>query len=97
MITTRLKSIGASFTAGHQQGLSTGIIETVAGRRRGIVAGSCYLHDEEYRGPQARHEWRGILVCWQVENGDYDLMEVSLSYLCRRYEHMGLTEFLERR
>lgn len=97
MMPTRLKTIGTSFTQGHQQGLVTGMYESMAGRRRGIVAGSCYLHDEKYRGPQAAGEWRGILVCWQVEDGDYDLMEVSLDYLCRRYEGVPLVEFLGRR
>ena len=94
MIETRIKSLGSSFTQGHQQGLKVGMVETVAGRRRGIVAGSCYLHNEEYRGPQGQTEWRGILVCWEVVEGDYDLMEVSLGYLCRRYEGVSLAEFL---
>jgi hypothetical protein len=94
MIETRIKSIGASFVAGHQQGLRSGMLETVVGRRRGLIAGSCYLHDEDYRGPQGRGEWRGILVLREVHDGDYSLMEVSLEYLCRRYEGVTLDEFL---
>lgn len=98
MIESRIKSIGCSFTQGHQQGLKTGMVETIAGRRRGIVAGSCYLKTESYRGPQAAGEWRGILVCHQVDgHGDYDLMEVSLSYLCRRYEGQPIEKFLAKR
>lgn len=98
MIETRIKSIGCSFTQGHQQGLKTGMVETIAGRRRGIVAGSCYLKQEGYRAPQAVGEWRGILVCHQVNGrGDYDLMEVSLSYLCRRYEGQSIEKFLAKR
>lgn len=98
MIETRIKSIGCSFTQGHQQGLKVGMVETIAGRRRGIVAGSCYLKNEQYRGPQAAGEWRGILVCHQVDgDGDYDLMEVSLDYLCRRYEGMALSNFMAKR
>lgn len=98
MIETRIKAIGASFTQGHQQGLKVGMVETIAGRRRGIVAGSCYLKSEEYRGPQAQGEWRGILVCHQVNGrGDYDLMEVSLSYLCKKYEGQPIEKFMAKR
>lgn len=91
----RLKNIGHTFTMGHQQGkliaerhLSDGTTQ------RGLVVGSCYLHDEEYKGPQANHHWRGIIVKHEVEQGNYDLMEVSLDYLCRKYEQMPLAKFL---
>lgn len=94
MIETRIKSIGCSFVQGHQQGLKAGMIETVGGRRRGLVAGSAYLHNEAYRGPQATNEWRGILVLHEVEDGDYCLMEVSLAWLCSRYEGVSLTQFM---
>lgn len=83
---TRLKSVGYSFTMGHQQGLKVGMRDLTNGRRqRGLVAGSCYLHDEDYLGPQGNNVWRGILVKHQVAGGNYDLMEVSLDYLARRY------------
>jgi hypothetical protein len=94
MIETRIKGIGTSFVQGHQQGLKVGTLETVAGRRRGVVAGSCYLTSEGYRGPQATNEWRGILVLHQVHDGDFDLMEVSLDYLCRRYEGTDLKTYM---
>ena len=97
MIETRIKTIGCSFVQGHQQGLKVGMVETIAGRRRGIVAGSCYLKNEGYRGPQASGEWRGILVLHEVKDGDYDLMEVSLNYLCHRYEGVSVDKFLSKR
>lgn len=93
---TRLKTIGHSFSMGHQQGLKWGRVDTIAGPHIGLVAGSCYLHDEEYKGPQANDHWRGIVVCHQVENGGYDPMFVSLDYLCRRYENLRLDQFRER-
>lgn len=96
MIETRIKTIGCTFTQGHQQGLRCGILETFAGRKRGMVAGSCYLHNEEYRGPQGTNEWRGIVVCYNVGGGDYDLKEVSLASLCRRYEGIDLNKWLRR-
>ena len=96
MIETRIKTIGQSFVQGHQQGLRSGILETFSGRKRGVVAGSCYLHNEEYRGPQATNEWRGILVLYNVHDGDFDLKEVSLASLCRRYEGIDLNKWLRR-
>ena len=29
-----------------------------------------------------------------VDDGDYDMMELSLKYLCRRYEKMELEDYL---
>lgn len=99
LINTRLKTIGHSFTAGHQQTLDTGMrfIHSADGPRqqRGLVAGACYLHDEDYLGPQGNAQWRGVLVCHEVHDGEYDLMEVSLEYLCRKYEGVPLTEFCD--
>lgn len=89
---TRLKTVGYSFTMGHQQGLATGMRSLTNGQRhRALVVGSSYLHDEDYLGPQGNHCWRGILVCHQVERGNYDLLEVSLDYLCRRFEGKRLS------
>lgn len=83
---TRLKNIGHSFVMGHQQGLKHAIQCLSTGEiRRALIAGSCYLHDEEYLGPQANSYWRGICMLHEVKNGNYDLMEVSLDYLKRRH------------
>lgn len=96
MIETRLKNIGHSFTQGHEQTLSFGLHATAAGRRYGLVAGACYLHDEDYKGPQGNSEWRGIVVKHEVHNGEYDPMFVSLDFLCRRYENKPLEHFMKR-
>ena len=83
---TRLKTIGMSFTMGHQQGLSVAIRDLADGtRQRGLVCGSFYQHDEEYRGPQANSHWHGIIMKHEVSEGNYDMMEVSLNYLRKRY------------
>ena len=85
LIETRLRTIGHSFTMGHQQVLLYGI-RYVAGRsQHGLVAGSAYLHDEDYRGYQGNDHWRGIVVKHEVEDGSYDPMFVSLKYLQKRY------------
>ena len=96
MIETRLKNVGHTFTMGHQQTLMYGV-RFVAGRsQHGLVAGACYLHEEDYKGPQGNAHWRGIIVKHEVRDGSYDPMFVSLDYLCRRYEGVSLHEFLRR-
>lgn len=82
---TRLRAIGGSFVQGHQQGLRYGVRESIRGLSHGLVAGSFYQHSEQYRGPQARGEWRGIVVLNDVRDGDLDVMPVRLDYLARRY------------
>lgn len=94
MIETRLKTIGRSFTQGHQQTLMYGVRPVAKAMHHGLVAGACYLHDEGYMGPQGNEYWRGIVVCHEVQNGQYDPMFVSLDYLCRRYEGRRLARFL---
>ncbi len=95
-IETRLKHIGHSFTQGHEQGKLIGAQTLFDGTvRRGLVVGSCYLYNADYRGPQAASEWRGVIVKYEVTEGNYDIMEVSLDYLCRKYEQMKLATFLK--
>ena len=90
----RIKTVGRSFTMGHQQGLWFGRREIVGGGAHlGLVAGSCYIHDEEYLGPQGNDHWRGIVVCYNVRRGDYDIKPVSLDSLCKRYEGKPLSVF----
>lgn len=90
---TRLKTLGHSFTMGHQQTLDYSLRFVNGRSQHGLVAGACYLHDEDYKGPQGNAHWRGIIVCHNVENGSYDPMFVSLDYLCRRYEGVRLADF----
>ncbi len=92
-IDARIKTIGHSFTQGHQQGLWNGRREVIGGAHLGLVAGSCYLHDEDYLGPQGNRHWRGIIVCYDVRRGDYDPKFVSLNSLCKRYEGKTLAQF----
>jgi len=75
----------ASCTSGHLQGLDFSIYQTGSKRYYGLIAGSCYLHDEEYLTPQGTHYWRGVIYKHEVQNGEYDAMFVSLDYLKRRY------------
>ena len=74
-----------SCTSGHLQGLDFSIYQTGSRRIYGLIAGSCYLHEEPYLTPQGTHYWRGIIHKYEVINGEYDPLFVSLGYLCRRY------------
>lgn len=74
-----------SCTAGHKQGLDCYIYPTSRGMMRGIIAGSFYQHEEEYLSPQGTQYWRGILLKTEVNKGAYNLVEVSLDYLRRKY------------
>jgi len=86
MMETRLKNIGFSFTQGHSQEFAYGERQLPNGKRlHGMVAGSFYMHDEPYRGPQSNKEWRGVVVKNEVEDGQYDIMKISLPYLLRKY------------
>jgi hypothetical protein len=76
-----------SCVVGHQQGLQIGTAHRADGARlTGIIAGSCYEHNEDYMGPQGNKHWRGFLVLHEVHEGQFDLMPVSLEYLNRKYK-----------
>jgi hypothetical protein len=75
-----------SCVAGHQQGLQIHTSHRADGKRlTSIIAGSCYEHNEDYLGPQGNKHWRGILVLHEVDEGEFDMMPVSLNYLKKRY------------
>jgi hypothetical protein len=83
MVETRIKTVGNSFVAGHEHTYMVGAFHTSSGqRRRGLVCGSFYQHDEKYVGFQKNKKtWRGCFMLNEVKNGDYDLLEISLKYL----------------
>lgn len=95
-IDARIKTVGHSFTQGHTQGLWFGRREIIGGAHLGLVAGSFYLHDEHYLGPQGNTHWRGIVICHDVRRGDYDPKFVSIRSLCERYEGKSLGVYLGR-
>lgn len=74
-----------SCVAGHRQGLDVAIYHAGRSTLRGVIAGSCYRHDEGYLGPQGNSYWRGVLMLHEVRNGTFNLMEVSLDYLRDKY------------
>lgn len=81
----QLNKVKMSCVSGHQQGLQI----ACSGRGDGsnitsIIAGSCYLHEEDYLGPQGNAHWRGAIMLHEVNNGAFDIMPLSLNYLNNR-------------
>lgn len=75
-----------SCVAGHQQGLQIATGYRADGAQlTSIIAGSCYEHNEDYLGPQGNKHWRGCLMLNDVNDGQFDMMPVSLKYLNARY------------
>jgi hypothetical protein len=81
----KLAAIGTPFVMGHVQGVDIGTKQWATGRTiRGIVAGSCYLHDEEYIGVGNEHD-RGAIVLNNVRDGKFSIMDLDFDYLCKNY------------
>jgi hypothetical protein len=75
-----------SCVAGHQQGLQIATAYRADDKLiTSIIAGSCYEHDEDYMGPQGnKHHWRGCLMLHDVNDGQFDIMPLSLKYINNR-------------
>ena len=82
-----LKTIGRSFTMGHRQTLdvTTRFLPSDGKQQWGLIAGAAYAHEEDYKGVQGNHHWRGIIVKHNVKNGSYDPLFISLDWLEKEY------------
>jgi hypothetical protein len=75
-----------SAVVGHQQGRQVANAVRADGKlMTAIICGSCYLHNEDYLGPQGNNHFRGIVVLNEVIDGQFDELFVSLNYLKRKY------------
>jgi hypothetical protein len=79
-----------SCVSGHRQGLDLAIHTNGKRLIRSIIAGSFYQHREEYLSPQGNSHWQGMLMLHDVKGGNFNLVEVSLDYLRRRYRNTKL-------
>lgn len=73
--------------AGHRQGKDVAEVYSPGRMVRGVIAGSFYQHDERYLTACGETYWRGVLLFndVQAKTGEFDLCEVSLEYLRRRF------------
>ncbi len=93
----KLNAVGCPFVMGHVQDLDIGTKQYATGTViRGIVAGSCYLHDEGYKGHANAH-WRGVVVLNGVKNGRFGLMDIELDAMCQEQEGTSLARYMHRR
>ena len=72
-----------SCTMGHSQIYDVAVHKKT--QNRAIMAATFYQHDESYLGPQGNDCRRHILFKHEVRAGKFDLMEVSLEYLRKKY------------
>jgi hypothetical protein len=72
-----------SCTMGHVQYTDMAIHKKT--QNIGLMCGICYLHDEDYLGPQGNNTRRQIIVKHEVDRGRYDPMFVSLRFLEKAY------------
>lgn len=82
---TQLVREGRSCTSGHSQGLDIACLPLGGKLQWGLIAGSCYLHDESYLSPQGNEHWRGVILKNGVSKGTYSPILVDLNYLKKRY------------
>jgi hypothetical protein len=73
--------------AGHQQGRQIAYGNRADGHEMtAIICGSCYEHDESYLGPQGNNgHFRGCFMLYDVENGRFDELPLTIKYLKQRY------------
>lgn len=75
-----------SAVMGHVQHRQIAYANAADGRQlTGIFAGCCYERNEDYLGAQGNNFWRGVWMLNDVNNGEFDEMPVSLSYLRKKY------------
>lgn len=75
-----------SCIAGHQQGKQVAYGKRADGTPIcGIIAGSYYLHNEDYMDTMTNAHWRGLVILNEVENGSFDEMFLSMNYLKKKY------------
>jgi hypothetical protein len=75
-----------SCVAGHQQGKQVAYGKRADGKSIcGIIAGSYYLHDEDYMDQLSNTHWRGLVILNEVKDGEFDELFLSINYLSRKY------------
>ena len=83
---TIVNKLHMSCVAGHQQGKQVAYGKRADGTSIcAIIAGSYYLHDEDYMDALSNKHWRGLVVLNEVKDGAFDEMFISMSYLEKKY------------
>ena len=78
----RLNKLKMSFVQGHEQTFKYAQEYLNDGRKiSALICGSCYLHDEKYKGYQGNNHFRGVAMLHNVKDGVYDLEQISVERL----------------
>ena len=73
--------------AGHQQGRQIAYgIRADGSEMTAIICGSCYEHNEDYLGPQGNNHFRGAYMLYDVHDGRFDELPLTLKYLKEKYK-----------
>lgn len=81
----RLNKLKMSFVQGHEQTFKYAQEYLNDGRKiSALVCGSCYLHEEDYKGFQGNNHFRGVAMLHNVKDGVYDLEQISVERLLGR-------------
>lgn len=84
-----LADFGGSITQGHKQILTvaTRFAPATGQQTWYLQAGSCYDHNEEYKGLYNNNHFRGLFMKYNLDGkGNYDLRTVSLKYIMDKYQ-----------
>ena len=75
-----------SCIAGHQQGRQIAYGMRADGTEMtGLIVGSCYEHEEDYLGPQGNNHFRGCYMLYDVHDGRFDELPLTLKYIKQKY------------
>jgi hypothetical protein len=75
-----------SCVMGHQQGRDIAYAQRADGKyMTALISGSFYQHEENYLNPQTNTVWHGCWMFNDVQDGSFDEMPISLSYLKSKY------------
>jgi hypothetical protein len=82
----RLNKLKMSFVQGHEQVFKYAQEYLNDGRSiSALICGSCYLHDEKYKGYQGNNHFRGAAMLHNVRDGMYDLEQYSVARLLKEF------------
>jgi hypothetical protein len=72
--------------AGHMQGRQVAYgMRADGSEMSAIICGSCYEHSEAYLGAQGNNHFRGAYMLYDVEDGRFDELPLTLKYLKSKY------------
>lgn len=75
-----------SCVMGHVQGRQIAYGTRADGKQiTGLFVGGYYQHDEAYLRWQGNKHWRGLWALFEVDDGSFDELPVSLDYLGQKY------------